>query len=313
MSLLYRRSLYPIWFLVVACRPTSVQAPAQNPGNIQPALSIQTQENNIARLEESFRAIVNVHLGPESKPACQNWSGEEQDSFIKNLIQSEKNTDFNEGTSVLRDNLAKTLAEACAIAPLTQSPMQPSIIIIKAIYENWVQRQEPKATLLTSLRAKIPAMTKIRTLLAIDGETKDKALVQISLENFMLLSKFIAILAQADKFVRLFPNLLKLFKQKHPNVPSQQFEFQGFEKWIKKRLSADPNTKLLDFSEDLLVYETDPATYLNMTDLISTSDEIIADLAKLVYQASNAFVLRGHAPNEYSLRNVVKTSVCPRF
>ena len=88
---------------------------------------------------------------------------------------------------------------------------------------------------------------------------------------------------------------------------SEIFATNSFQTWFQKRLGTDPHTGLLTFSEDLIWYELDPGRYLGLKDLLSTSHQSNKSLAETVHHASNSFVLRGKAPNEYSLRDVVKT------
>jgi hypothetical protein len=112
------------------------------------------------------------------------------------------------------------------------------------------------------------------------------------MDDYASMTLLLARLSEANRFVRVFPGLIKLFAKKHPSKPGGFFDVETFKEWFEKRLSADPHTGLFNFSEDLIWYESDPLRYLGLKDLLNTTPESNSNLAEIIHHASNAFVLR---------------------
>jgi hypothetical protein len=284
-----------VFSLLMTCNNTNV-------GSTQRVKS-PTRTNS----RDEIKRILDQFFSPTKGAKCFVWSDPEINAFLLVLQQPSGGIVANQAIPAKTKELESVLAEYCQIGHAPQKPNEPGSISLKNASKTWQMRKVMKSHLLTSLRARVLAYQKFTTLIQFNSPADADALPALSMDDYASMTLLLARLSEANRFVRVFPGLIKLFAKKHPSKPDGFFDVETFKEWFEKRLSADPHTGLFNFSEDLIWYESDPLRYLGLKDLLNTTPESNSNLAEIIHHASNAFVLRGRAPNEYSLRDAVKT------
>ncbi|MDP7037897.1 MAG: hypothetical protein QGI45_01960 [Myxococcota bacterium] len=279
------------YFLFIFLYTAACEEDGLKPSNPAPEISI-------AQVKHDARAVVEIYFLPPSK--CFDWLQEDIERLLGALNVSIDAAPVEQIGQYETKKISALFRQYCEVGKSPQKPNLVASISLLSALKGWNERKLMKSTLLTSLQARARAYQKFTELVDVTGHSQNGAEIKLQVSDYRKLTGLMAKLAHPNRFVRVFPAISKAFL-------NEDFNTEAFLTWFQKRLATDPHTGLLTFSEELIWYELDPSRYLELKDLLSTSNDTNKSLAKTVYHASNNFVLRGKAPNEYSLRDVVKT------
>ncbi|MBJ81216.1 MAG: hypothetical protein CMH60_07870 [Myxococcales bacterium] len=267
--------------------------------NKQPASSLPIVPSS-AQLKNKAAGFVQTFFSSESAERCFEWEAKDVKQLSLILNNSIDTAPPEQKNQYKGKNISALFREYCEIGNSAQKPNIVASISLLSALKGWSERKLMKSTLLTSLQARARAYQKFAEMVEIAGHSQNSSAIKLQVSDYRKLTRLMAKLAHANRFVRVFPAISKAFLR-------DDFNTDAFLTWFQKRTTTDPHTGLLTFSEELIWYELDPSRYLGLKDLLSTSNDTNKSLAETVYHASNNFVLRGKAPNEYSLRDAVKT------